>query len=93
MRALFLNTILLLGLAAFAQDNAQSPKLPFISSPRRLLTAPELPDAPDEWIDRSFQWVNYILREFPPAREEVPVRRAALIRLAIFCISNRRRES
>jgi L-ascorbate metabolism protein UlaG (beta-lactamase superfamily) len=71
---LFVSTIL-------AQSGEQAAKPPFISSPRRLLTAPELLDAPDEWIDRSFQWVNYILHEFPPAAEEVPVRRAALIRL------------
>ncbi len=66
---------------ASAQDAEQANKPPFISSNRRLLTAPELLDAPDEWIDRSFQWVNYILQNFPPAQEEIPVRRAALIRL------------
>src|SRR6476646_1439941 len=72
---------LLVAATAFAQ-NAEKPAKPsFISSPRRLLTAPELTDAPDEWIDRSLQWVNYILRTFPPALEEAPVRRAALIRL------------
>lgn len=53
----------------------------FVSSGRRLLTAPELPDAPDEWIGRSLQWTNYIFGKYPPAIEETPVRRAALIRL------------
>ncbi len=54
---------------------------PFSSSPRRLLTAPELLDAPDEWIERSLRWVDYILENYPPAMEEHPVRRAALIRM------------
>ncbi len=54
---------------------------PFVSSARRLLTAPELKDAPDEWIDRSLQWVNFIFENYPPALTEHPVRRAALIRL------------
>lgn len=46
-----------------------------------MLTAPELPDALDEWLDHSLQWVNYILQAYPPALEEFPARRAALIRL------------
>lgn len=71
----------LLGLAAYAQNPQPANKPAFVSSVRRLLTAPELLDAPDEWIDRSFQWVNYVLTSYPPAVEEVPVRRAALIRL------------
>ncbi len=53
----------------------------YLSSPRRAFTAPELKDAPDEWIDRSFRWVNDMLKQHPPALEEHPVRRAALIRL------------
>lgn len=60
---------------------AQQPVTPFISSPRRALTAPELLDAPDEWLDRSLRWVNDILERYPPAWPEHPVRRAALIRL------------
>src|SRR5690606_14531109 len=41
----------------------------------------ELKDAPDEWVDNSLQWVNFILENFKPALKEHPVRRAALIRL------------
>jgi L-ascorbate metabolism protein UlaG (beta-lactamase superfamily) len=54
---------------------------PYLSSPRRALTAPELKDAPDEWIARSLAWAGDILNEYPPAVPEHPVRRAALIRL------------
>lgn len=57
------------------------PKPPFVSSARRLFTAPELLDAPDEWIDRSLQWVTYTLDAYQPALIEHPLRRAALIRL------------
>jgi L-ascorbate metabolism protein UlaG (beta-lactamase superfamily) len=57
------------------------PKPDFVSSARRLFTAPELPDAPDEWIDRSLRWVDAILDAFKPAIVEHPVRRAALTRL------------
>jgi L-ascorbate metabolism protein UlaG (beta-lactamase superfamily) len=71
-------------LAAFswtvvAQDPGPHP--PFVSSPRRILVPPELLDAPDEWIDRSLQWVESILEQYPPGNPETPVRRAALIRL------------
>lgn len=54
---------------------------PYLSSPRRALTAPELKDAPDEWIDRSLQWAGDILDTYPPGLPEHPTRRAALIRL------------
>ncbi|MBI4893409.1 MAG: MBL fold metallo-hydrolase, partial [Acidobacteria bacterium] len=54
---------------------------PYLSSERRALTAPELKDAPDEWIARSLQWAGDILDEYQPAVAEHPVRRAALIRL------------
>ncbi len=54
---------------------------PYVSSPRRALTAPELLDAPDEWIERSLGWAAGVLDQFPPALIENPVRRAALIRL------------
>ena len=57
------------------------PVKPYLSSPRRALTAPELLDAPDEWIDRSLKWAGDILDSHPPAVPEHPVRRAALIRL------------
>ena len=57
------------------------PEKPYLSSGRRALTAPELRDAPDEWIDRSLQWADDILRDYRPAVVEHPVRRAALIRL------------
>jgi L-ascorbate metabolism protein UlaG (beta-lactamase superfamily) len=63
-----------------AQASAPTAR-PYLSSPRRALTAPELRDAPDEWIDRSLQWVEDVLREHPPQVEEEPVRRAALTRL------------
>lgn len=59
----------------------EKPSQPFVWSERRLLTAPELWDAPDEWVDRSLQWVNYILAAYPPSLPEHPLRRAALIRL------------
>lgn len=72
--------VLLLTVTGRAQE-ALEDKPSFISSPRRLLTAPELPDAPDSWIDNSFQWVDYILKTYPPSLEEFPARRAALIRL------------
>lgn len=60
-------------------DNAPHPA--FVSSARRLLVAPELADAPDEWIDHSLQWVNFILDHFHPTIDDHPVRHAALIRL------------
>lgn len=70
-------------LAALAPTLAQSPVpgKPYLSSPRRALTAPELLDAPDEWIGRSLEWAGAILGEYRPAVVEHPVRRAALIRL------------
>src|SRR5438309_2625371 len=49
---------------------SEKPSKPFIWSERRLLTAPELFDAPDEWIDRSLQWVDYILQTYPPSIPE-----------------------
>jgi hypothetical protein len=81
--------------AAFAQETKKdSADLPwqtvldssltppsFASSTRRILTAPELRDAPDEWIARSFQWINYIFHNFPPGLPELPQRRPALFRL------------
>jgi len=60
---------------------AQAPSKPYLSSPRRALTAPELLDAPDEWIERSLAWAGDILDSNPPGLPETPVRRAALIRL------------
>jgi len=75
---------LLAGLLLAAQLTVVSEEITtpsFVSSPRRLLTAPELKDAPDEWIERSLQWINYILKRYPPGLPEHPVRRAALIRL------------
>src|SRR5262245_35936045 len=61
-------------------DN-EKPSKPFVWSERRLLTAPELFDAPDEWMERSLQWVNFILETCPPSVPEHPMRRAALIRI------------
>jgi hypothetical protein len=75
-RVLLLATFLP-ALALWAQP---APK-PYLSSPRRALTAPELREAPDEWIQRSLQWANDILNEYAPDIVEHPVRRAALIRL------------
>jgi hypothetical protein len=63
----------------FIPDDA--PKPDFVSSPRRLLVAPELPDAPDQWLTRSLEWVNFILKSYPPAVPEYPARRAVLIRM------------
>jgi L-ascorbate metabolism protein UlaG (beta-lactamase superfamily) len=65
--------------ASSAQEPGPHP--PFVSSPRRILVPPELLDAPDEWIDRSLQWVESILEHYPSGNPEIPVRRAALIRL------------
>ncbi len=81
MRKLLLLLVLVV-VGGAASAPAQPDSTPgFVSSPRRLLSAPELKDAPDEWIDRSLQWVDYILQHYPPALAEHPVRRAALIRL------------
>lgn len=90
----FLPSVLLLssigGLSVSAQvvppgqvrvPESEKPSKPFVWSERRLLTAPELFDAPDEWIDRSLQWVDFILETYPPSIPEHPLRRAALIRL------------
>lgn len=60
---------------------ADDPKPAFVTSARRLFTAPELLDTPDEWIDRSLQWVNFTLDARRPSLVEHPLRRAALIRL------------
>ena len=57
------------------------PHPPFVSNSRRLLSAPELLDAPDEWVDRSLKWIDYILRTYPPGLVELPPRRPALFRL------------
>lgn len=57
------------------------PKPPFVTSARRLFTAPELLDAPDEWVDRSLQWVDFTLDAYQPSLVEHPLRRAALTRL------------
>jgi hypothetical protein len=59
----------------------ERPSKSFVWSERRLLVAPELFDAPDEWIDRSLQWADFILDSYKPAIPEHPLRRAALIRL------------
>lgn len=64
--------------SAIADD---APKPPFATSARRIFTAPELLDAPDEWIDRSLQWVNFTLDSYRPSLIEHPLRRAALTRL------------
>lgn len=72
---------LLLAAAAAAWTQPAGPAKPYLSSPRRALTAPELRDAPDEWIERSLAWAGDILNSYKPAIVEHPVRRAALIRL------------
>jgi len=66
-----------LGVAPAADEE----KPPYVSSPRRLFTAPELLDAPEEWIERSLQWADAMFEQFPPSMTEHPVRRAALIRV------------
>ncbi len=61
----------------------------YLSSPRRALTAPELKDAPDEWIERSLAWVEDMLARVPRYQllagrltpPEAALHRAALIRL------------
>jgi L-ascorbate metabolism protein UlaG (beta-lactamase superfamily) len=58
-----------------------APKPGFVSSQRRLLTAPELSDASDEWISKSLSWVDYVLKSYSPSIDEYPVRRAALVRM------------
>lgn len=75
----------LLGFGAVMPLMAQK----YLSSPRRALTAPELLDAPDEWITRSFAWVEDMLARRPQygfsgsrlSQPEEAVHRAALIRL------------
>src|SRR5262245_39829274 len=63
------------------QKFGEVPGKPWLSSNRREFTAPELRDAPDEWIERSLAWVDEMLAQFPPSLPEHPVRRAALIPL------------
>jgi L-ascorbate metabolism protein UlaG (beta-lactamase superfamily) len=63
----------------FIPDDA--PKPDFVSSARRLLAAPELPDASDEWIRHSLAWADFILNSYHPSIPEYPARRAALIRM------------
>ena len=53
----------------------------YISSPRRALVAPELPEIDDYWVANSFAWVNGILASYPPSLTETPARRPALQRL------------
>jgi L-ascorbate metabolism protein UlaG (beta-lactamase superfamily) len=71
-------SVILFGLCLFNVGYAQDS---YVSSPRRALTAPELLDAPDEWIERSLGWVDDILGSYQPHVTEHPVRRAALIRI------------
>ena len=66
---------------AVTSATADGPHPPFVSNSRRLLAAPELLDAPDEWIDRSLQWIDYIFTNYPPGLVELPQRRPALFRL------------
>jgi hypothetical protein len=68
-------------LLAFTALHAEKASKPFLSSDRRAFTAPELLDAPDEWIIRSFAWADDMFKTYPPAVPEHPARRAALIRL------------
>ncbi len=72
--ALMVGVMLFLALTGYSQST-------YVSSERRALTAPELLDAPDEWIQRSLGWADEIFDRFPPSIVEHPVRRAALIRL------------
>ena len=74
--SLFTIAFLVMSSVAAAQD-----KPGFVSSPRRLWTAPELTGASDEWITNSLAWSDYVLAKHPPAGPETPVRRAALIRI------------
>ena len=63
------------------QISSDAPRPDFVSSARRLFTAPELADAPDIWIDHSLRWVDFILDRYRPGLVEHPLRRAALIRM------------
>jgi L-ascorbate metabolism protein UlaG (beta-lactamase superfamily) len=81
LRTVFGSVLALLLIASIHIVADEGPHPPFVSSPRRILTAPELLDAPDEWIDRSLKWVDYILQTYRPDPVEFPERRAALIRL------------
>ncbi len=63
----------------YIPDDAVHP--PFVSSARRLLSEPELPSAPLDWIQHSLDWTNFILAKFPPQLSEPPERREALLRL------------
>jgi L-ascorbate metabolism protein UlaG (beta-lactamase superfamily) len=73
---------MLLSTLFFVWFAADAPAVkPYLSSPRRTLTAPELKSAPEDWITRSLAWAEDTLAAYPPAVPEHPVRRAALIRL------------
>ncbi len=76
-----LGSLCLLQAVALSQGTPEGKQPSFVSSSRRLLTAPELKDASLEWIDRSLRWTDYILENYPPGLTEHPLRRAALIRL------------
>jgi L-ascorbate metabolism protein UlaG (beta-lactamase superfamily) len=75
-----------LGIAFLAlSPNLHSQAVPdvsaYISSPRRALVAPEMPEMQESWVSNSLLWANAIFTAFPPAVNESPVRRPALQRL------------
>jgi L-ascorbate metabolism protein UlaG (beta-lactamase superfamily) len=73
--------------ALLAQTGAPTPEMvpklaaPYIYSSRRAYVAPQLPDAPADWVAKSLAWVDIILDAFPPSVDENPARRPALMRL------------
>ncbi|MBT9333131.1 MBL fold metallo-hydrolase [Paracidobacterium acidisoli] len=70
---------LILDEQSFIPDDASHPG--FVTSARRLLVPPELKEAPEEWIENSLAWCDFIFNSMPPAIPEYPARRAALQRL------------
>jgi glyoxylase-like metal-dependent hydrolase (beta-lactamase superfamily II) len=70
-------SILPLNLRAQSTPNVSA----YVSSPRRALVAPELPEIGEPWTSNSLLWADAMLAAFPPALTEAPDRRPVLQRL------------
>lgn len=53
----------------------------YVSSPRRALVAPELPELDEAWVSNSLFWADSMLVAYPPGLPENPTRRPVLQRL------------
>jgi L-ascorbate metabolism protein UlaG (beta-lactamase superfamily) len=53
----------------------------YVSSPRRALVAPELPELDEAWVSNSLSWADAMLAAYPPGLPENPARRPVLQRL------------